>query len=198
MACGGCGGGCGTGCNYAVVDMACGENACASFEMNASELCFFDGLLEEHIEIIGTPIEYYSQDIAGATRDPLYDEPIARKWRGPWRFKAFVEHAPAQPEVREEGFRVSWSGTLFIPRISLERVGAPSPLEGDVVKYWENKFFTRHATGGKGDPGGGYYFDVTSVDDDQHLFDTSAFLGFKLGIARRTEFAPERRLAETL
>jgi len=194
--CGSCGscGACALDCGFVKVDLPACTDTCTKMLLDGSELCYFDSLLEEHIQITGTPIEYYHQDLAKSRRDPLYDEPIERAWKGPYRLKGFVEYIPSQSEMREEGFRVTWNGTVFLPRKALEDLGAPSPLQGDVLRFWENKFFQKHAAGGREEPGAGYYFDVIHVDDDQHLFDTALFLGFKLTVARRTEFSAERRV----
>lgn len=185
----------GLSCDFAKVDISCPSD-CSPFELDGAEVCLFDSIVEEQLDIAGTPIEYWHQEIEKSDRDALYDEPLTRAWRGPWRLKAFVEYIPGVAEMREEGFRVTWNGTMFIARTTIESLGAPSPLEGDVIHYWSNKFFKEHASGGKGDPGSGYYFDVINVDDDGHVFDSANFVGFKLTLSRRTEFAAERRLAE--
>lgn len=182
-------------CDFAEVKMDC-PTECTTFELDGSEVCFFDSVVNEQVNIIGTPIEFWHQDWENVTRDALYDEPTDRAWRGPWKLKAFVDYLPGTPEMREEGFRVTWNGTMFIPRAALESIKAPAPQEGDVIRYWSNKFFKEHASGSKGDPGADYYFDVINVDDDQHVFDSAAFMGFKLILTRRTEFGAERRLAE--
>lgn len=205
-ACNGSGGcaGCGVGfgsdnalsCNFAEVKLSCPPANCTPLEFDGAEICFFDSIIQEHVNIAGTEISFYHQDMAKVVRDPLYDEPISRAWKGPWKLKAYAEYIAATPEMREEGFRVTWNGTMFIPRKNLEDIGAPAPIEGDVIHYWSNKFFKEHASGGKGDPGADYYFDVINIDDDQHIFDDANFTGFKLILARRTEFAAERRLAE--
>jgi hypothetical protein len=183
-----------TTCDYATVDTAKPEG-CDPFQLNGQEICFFDGLVEDHLNTHGTDITYWHQDIENSTRDPIYDEPIDRAWLGPYRLKGYAEYIAAAPEAREEGTRVTWNGTLWLSRKGLEDIGAPAPLEGDVVKYWDNRFFAEHSTNGEHVPGSGYYFDVVNSDDDGHVFDSANFTGFKLTIARRTEFTPERRLA---
>lgn len=188
--------GCDSGCS------TCGEckfvtykgKGCGTFVVPAGNLCFFDSVTEIQVAAVGTDIEYWSQDMARGTRDPLYDEPLTRAWRGPFKFKGFVEHAPAQMESREEGFRVTWDGSVFLPRKAVEDSGAPPPKAGDVVRYWRNKYFAHEASGGADDPGAGMFFDVVNVDSEGHTFDSANFVGFKLRVVRRTEFAPERRL----
>ena len=197
--CGGCGDGeislsnQTTSCDFAQVDTE-KPSGCDPFALTGSEICLFDHFVDEQLQIYGTPIEYYHQDIEASTRDPLYDEPIARVWKGPYCLKAYVEYIAAQPQAREEGTRVTWNGTIWISRKSLEDIGAAAPLEGDVIRYWSNKFFKEHSVNGEHVPGADYYFDVINSDDDGHLFDSANFTGFKLTVSRRTEFTPERRL----
>jgi hypothetical protein len=182
-------------CNFAKVETSC-PNPCGPFELNDQALCFFDTVITTQVEAVGTPLEYWHQDVANSRHDPLYDEPIQRLFTGPWKLKGFVEWPEATAENREEGFRVTWDGTVTLARATLEGIGAPAPQEGDVIRFWPNAFFKKFATGGQNDPGAGYYFDVINVTDDGHVHDTAAFVGFKLRLRRRTEFAPERRLAE--
>ena len=194
--CGGCGKGFnGSDCVFATVKTSC-PTVCEPFSLGDGNICFQDSIVTGQIEASGTPIEYWFEDIKNAIRDPLYGEPVQRAWRGPFKMMGMLEYPPAQAESREEGFRVTWQGTLYLARKTLDDLGAPFPHEGDIVKFWGNKFFAQHATGGAGDPGGGYYFDVTNVDDDMHVYSGANFLGYKMTIVRRTEFAPERRLAE--
>lgn len=203
--CGGvCGGTClscvasgvGGSCNFAAVKTSC-PNTCSPFHLGDQALCFFDSVISTQIAAVGTPIEYYHQDILNSKHDPLYDEPLQRVWKGPFKLDAFIEFPEAEAEVREEGFRVTWSSAMAtLARSTIEAIGAPAPQEGDVIRFWNNKFFKSFATGGGNDPGAGYYFDVVNVNDEGHVHDTASFVGFKLRLARRTEFAPERRLAE--
>jgi hypothetical protein len=182
-----------TSCEFAEVRTE-KPSGCDPFALDGREVCLFDHFAEEHLNIYGTPIEYYHQDIANSVRDRLYDEPIDRAWLGPYKLKAYVEYIAAQPEAREYGTRITWNGTIWISRKSLETIGAPAPLEGDIIRYWSNKFFKEHSVNGEEVPGAGYYFDVINSDDDGHVFDSAAFTGFKLTVSRRTEYTPERRL----
>lgn len=182
-------------CKFATVKTSC-PTTCPPFVLEPSNLCFFDSIVQMQTQATGTPIEYWSQDYKAQVRDPLYDEPIQRVWRGPFKLKAIVEYTPSEAESREEGYRVTWNGSMFIARRDLEDAGAPPPNSGDVVRYWQNKFFAQYASGGNNDPGAGYYFDVVNVSEDQHIYDSAAFLGFTVRLARRTEFAPERRIGE--
>jgi len=100
---------------------------------------------EEKIEAHGTDVKFYHQDIEGSERDPLYDEPVDREFRGPFKLKAFVEYIPGQPEMTENGMRVTWAGTLYVARATLDNRGIPTPLEGDVFQFWDEiAFFKEH------------------------------------------------------
>ena len=156
----------------------------------------------EQTQASGTLVDWYSQDIPAATLDPLYNEPENRVWNGPYRFKAFVEFPDQSIEVREEGHRFVWSGGMvWVPIRMVEDGDMPNiPQEGDVVRMWSIPFFDALYNidlegGSPPAPEAGYYFDVIDVTEDGHVFDEAAFTGFKCEIKRRTEFTPERRLA---
>jgi len=148
---------------------------------------------------VGTDIMYWHQNVSRSVRDPLYDEPIERAWDGPYQLKGFVEYMESQPQMKEEGLTIRWQGTIWIARAAVEAISAPVPLEGDVFRFWNNRFFNQHAVNQDtdavtGPPASGYYFDVTNVDDEGHVFDTGYFVGLRIRVMRRTEFTPERRL----
>lgn len=182
-------------CTFAKVESK--SPACAPFRLDGSELCFFDSIADGQVQIAGTPIEYWHQDVENSVRDPLYDEPIARAWQGPFRLMAFVEYAPQQTEAREEGTHSTWTGSIWVSRVSLEGAGARAPAPGDVIRYWgDTAFYGDWGVDGANEPGSMYAFDVQNVTTDGHMFDSSRFVGFKLEVVRRTEFTPERRLRE--
>jgi len=163
---------------------------------DSSELCMFDSIAGEHIEAYGTDLRFWHQDHEHTKRDALYDEPVDRAFKGPYLLKGYVEYAGGTPEMTEQGMRVTWAGNIWIARSSLEAANAPAPLEGDVISYWDVPFFAEHAVNSEEPvPGKMYAFDVVNSDDDGHVFDSEAFLYFKLDVRRRTEFTPERRLA---
>jgi len=176
----------------------CGDfdfgNDCA-FTLDASELKLFDCIATELNNAGGTPIEFFHLEVCEGTRDPLYDEPIQRVFRGPYIFKAHVTQPESQPQATEQGFKNEWTGEIWMARADLEKVGAPAPFEGDVVRIWgDQPYFDEDAVSFESIPNKGFYFDVTKVDPDGHLFTTSSFVGFKLITKRRTEFTPERRI----
>ncbi len=185
-------------CNFAKVDTVCPPK-CGPFELDESEACFFDSIAQEHVGAHGTDLTYWHQDIENSIRDPLYDEPIDRGWAGPFKMKGFVEYMGGQPQMAEEGMSVRWQGRIWIARAAVEAARAPVPLEGDVLKFWDNKFFTEHSVNSEeaaleGDPKPGYFFDVINVDDDGHVFDTGHFVGLVLTVMRNTVYTAERRL----
>jgi hypothetical protein len=183
-------------CKFANVEGEDCPATCEGMVLDSKELCVFDSIAQEHVDAHGTDVKFYHQDIPGSSRDPLYDEPVDREFRGPYKLKAFVEYPPATPEMTENGMRVTWTGSVWVARAALEVHGIPAPLEGDIFQFWDTvEFYKEHSVGHEHVPGAGYYFDVVTVDEDGHVFDSEAFVGFKCEIRRRSEFTPERRLA---
>ena len=164
------------------------------FTLGDEERFLFDLWAQEHTHILGTTIEYWSLDVAGSKRDALYDEPVERKWLGPFKMKGYLGYAPSGPEAREEGFRTTFTTEIWISRKDFEDANCPSPNEGDAIRVWKTPFFDQWAVDGEDVPGRGYFFDVINVDEDGHLWDQSTFVGFRCDIKRRTEFTPERRI----
>ena len=154
----------------------------------------YDHFAQEHVEASGTDILLWYQDLENSLRDPLYDEPIDREWLGPFKLTGWVEYIAGTPQMREEGMVVRWEGRIWIARKELEDTGTPAPLEGDMIKYWDDKFFAEHGVNAQSGVHGGYYFDVINVDDDGHVQDDGHFVGLTINVLRRTEFTPERRL----
>lgn len=172
------------------------EPVCQSnlFSIGDGERKLFDSVAQELNQIVGTDLDYFVQDVNESTRDPLYDEPIERVFKGPYRVKAYVEQPSTTPEVREEGYRTIFDGSVWIARADFDALGLSAPSEGDVLRFWNTPFFNSQAVDGEDVPNRGYFFDVVDVDEDGHLNDTASFVGFKLVVRRRTEFTPERRL----
>jgi hypothetical protein len=170
-----------------------GEEA---FTLDGSgELHLFDSVAQEHTEMAGTEIDFYALDVEKSTRDPLYDEPVTRVWRGPFRMKAWVAWAESIPVVGESGFRFNFLSSCWIPRSSLEEKRAPAPFEGDVIRFWPSPFFDKLAVARRyATSKDGYFFDITNSDDDGHVFDQAEFVGFKCDLKRRSEFGAERRI----
>lgn len=168
-----------------------------TLQMPECEHDLFDSIAQEHVGIAGTDIEYWSHDIQAGTRDALYDEPIKRVYRGPFKLKGYITLPDSEPEARMEGSRTIFTAECWIARKEFEDVRAPAPGESDVIRVWKSPFFDKFAVDNVTEPGAGYFFDILDVDDDGHLFDAITFVGFKMSIKRRTEFTPERRITNT-
>jgi len=170
-----------------------------TLQMPECEHDLFDSIAQEHVNILGTDIDFWTHEVSKGTRDPLYDEPIGRVYVGPFRVKGYVSWPDSVPEARQEGGRTSFGAEVWIARKSIEDIRAPQPNESDVLRIWNTPFFNEWAVDNapSGQPNTGYFFDIIDVDDDGHLFDSPTFVGFKLSIKRRTEFTPERRITNT-
>lgn len=163
------------------------------FTLGAEEAFLFDSVAAEINNIAGTDIDYFPLDPT-RVRDPLYDEPEERKFCGPFRLKGYAEWPSSTPEMREEGFKETFEATFYIARQAFDDAGAPYPNEGDAIRIWNTPYFNANAVINEEIPGAGYYFDVVDVDDQGHINDTAYFVGFSIGVRRRTEFTAERRL----
>jgi hypothetical protein len=173
----------------------CDVEPAGEFSLDGAELHLFDSYAQEHTGTASTPIDYYVQDVDGSPRDPLYDEPTERLWKGPYALKGYAEFPNLTAEAREEGLKKDWEATVWIARKEFEDKHAPYPKEGDVIRFWKIPFFDADANLHEKVPGGGWYFDVVLTDDDGHLFDGPEFVNFKLTVKRATEFAAERRVS---
>ena len=164
------------------------------FRRDDNEQWLLSMYAQQQIQILGADVDFYSQCIEQSTRDPVYDEPTERVFRGPFKVRAWVSWASSSPVVGEDGIRVAFKTQCWIPRLELERVGAPAPFEGDIIRFWDTPFFNSASTAGSGDTNSGYFFDITNADNDGHINDSPSFTGFKLDLARSTEFGAERRI----
>lgn len=165
-----------------------------TLNLDASEMFLFDLWSNEHTTIAGTDIEFWSLDIGGSLVDPLYGEAIERRWNGPYRLKAWVQMPQDNPEPGQSGTRTVFEGAVWIPRAQFEQNNAPTPNENDIIRLWNIPFFKGYAVDDEIVPGSGFFFDVTNVNHDGHVFDQASFVGFSLDLARRTDHTPERRL----
>lgn len=154
----------------------------------------FDSVAQEHVNIAGTEIDYYSHQYLKSPKDPLYDEPIKRIYTGPFRMKGFAVWPDDTPDIKMEGWRSIINSEIWIPRLTIEQAKCPVPNETDVIQIWDTPYYEEWATQGPLIEGAGYYFDVLNVNDDGHLFDSARFTGFKMLIKRRSDFTPERRI----
>ena len=163
-------------------------------KLTDNELRLHDSIATEVNCIAGQQVDYFQIDIEGSEVDAVYDEPADREFIGPFNINMFVEWPDSVNEVREEGFRTSYSSRAWVARKHLEDNALRAPVEGDVVRFWKLPFFDSFAVDEVEAPDRGYFFDVVDIDHDGHLFDGPAFVGFWLVLQRRTDFSPERRL----
>lgn len=166
-----------------------------TFELCDAEEPILSCWAKEYVDIAGVKIELFHLDIDESVRDPLYDEAIERVFQGSFRMKAFVEYPEAQPEAGESGLKAIWTATVWIPRLSIEEVNAPTPAEHDVIRVWNSPFFKKYSVLEQDIEGSGYFFDLIKVDEDGHIFDQTGFVGFKCDLRRDTKYTPERRMA---
>lgn len=174
----------------------CGEafiDSC-TFELDTAEQGLFDCFATEHVTISGTEIELFHLDIDTSVRDPLYDEAVERIFQGSYVMKVFLEYPEPDTEATEYGLRKRWDAEVWIPRAEIERVSAPVPTEGDIIRVWNNPYFKKYSVIDQDIPNSGFFFNIIKTQQDGHLFDRSGFVGFKCMLKRNTDFTPERRL----
>ena len=165
------------------------------FRFDDRELGLMDSYANEQFSIAGTPVDYYSIDVLGSKKDPLYGEPEERAFKGPYRYTAMFSYAETIPEVREEGLTQRVTPVIYIPRKMIEDAKAPIPSESDVIHAWKIPFYSQYSNATPTPPpDAGYYFSVTDVDTNGYLFDSPSFVGYKCQLRRRSEFTPERRI----
>ena len=174
--------------------LALSSQSC-TFELSQAEEPILSCWAKEHIDIAGVNFELFHLDIDGSVRDPLYDEAIQRVFQGSYIMKGFVEYPESQPEAGESGLKGVWTGTLWVPRLAIEEAGSPVPAEHDVIRFWNGPFYKKYSVLEQDIEGSGYFFDVIKVDEDAHIFDQPAFVGFKIDLKRDTKYTPERRMA---
>jgi hypothetical protein len=169
------------------------------WELDDYELDLFDSIAVESINVGGIPhkSELYQLDKSRSTRDPLYDEPITEAWRV-FKLKVWIKYPEPTNDMRPEGLQVVWENIdSYLPRKNLELIRGSRPLrEGDVLRVWKTRY-TDTVSADTKDPNAGYFFNITKVDEYGHMFDTPTFTLYKLTLARRTAFTPERRVYNT-
>lgn len=165
-----------------------------SFSNYKSEMALMDCYTTEHIDIFGTDIWYYSLNLATSVRDPLYDEPVERKYV-PYKVKGFVTLPDGPKELTQEGFSSSWDAVAYISRKSIEAAGAPPPGEADILRFWDTPFFNKDGSvNGFPIPDAGFYFSVVAGGEDGFRFDNPDFTVFTATLRRVSKFTPERKL----
>jgi hypothetical protein len=166
------------------------------YRLDASEIFLWDLFAQEPINIGGTEAQLFTRNAAKSTIDPVYSEPAQVGWDGPYNLLVHVEWPEQTPEVSEEGMRAVWPSGAWIPRKTLEQIGARPPQRGDILRFWKLPVFDTAASDSRKSPIASYYFDVLKANDTGHLFDTAAFVGYQLDLKRKTSFGPEEQLVE--
>jgi hypothetical protein len=160
---------------------------------DAQEIQYFDSVAAEYGSH-GVTIEFYKQDVAAATYDPLYGEPIQRVWHGPFKLEGFVEAVSADPSVDEHGNATLFETSVYVARQEFDKAHSRYPDEGDIIRVWNLPYLnsTDFALGDTADAG--VYLDVVDTSPSGHIFANGEFVGFKIGARRASEDPPERRL----
>lgn len=182
-------------CNSGVRPMQPGEK----FGLSDAERGLFDCIASEHVQIIGTTIEYFPQNQQLSQVDALYNEPIRRSFSGPFMLSAYISYPEHSPSTSVEGFTSFFDATAFITRTEFERVNlVTGPGESDVLRIWNTPYWNQTSVDGFNVPGAGLYFSIVDVREDGVLFDTPSFMGFTLTIRRVTQQTPERKITNSL
>jgi hypothetical protein len=168
-----------------------------AFQLTDSEIALFDSVAQDVSKICATDIELFWLDLKKTTKDPFYDEAVERKFKGPFKIKAYVSYPAQAPNPSKDGNILTWDCTAWIARKDLEVAGAQPPNPGDVIRIWNTKFYNNEAVFDEKVPDSGFFFNVENVNPDGHIHDTPSFVGFKLTLKRRTDFTPERRITNT-
>ena len=168
------------------------------FRLDSTELQMFDHFAQEPVNAEGTECELYTRNLRASTLDPLYNEPAETVFDGPYTLIAQVEWPDHTPEVSEEGFREVWPSGCWIPRITVEEINARPPREGDILRFWKLPYFDAVASHDQELDFAGYFFDIIQVNDDGHVHDTPAFVGFRCSLKRKSSFGPEEQFFQSL
>ena len=165
------------------------------FRLSDSEKDLLQSYAGEQTKIAGVPVDYWCVNAVDTVKDPLYAEPIERKFVGPFRFFAIFQAPEQDVSTAEEGMAARFTSTCSIPRKSFEDAGAPLPGPGDVLNVWNLPIYVAQSTV-EANPleGAGYYFDVLQANPDGYINDSPTFVRWTLPLKRRTLFTPERRL----
>jgi len=167
-------------------------------------------LEEERIELVGPDCEYYSLN-RGVNVDALYGEPTNDPLYGgsadrgtasiseeAWNFypdisqgeevlefQCAIEYQEADnrtPYVRTEGFGHEYDSVVGVSRNAWEcaitdtAISTREPKEGDVCYLF------------------GEWWDVVKAGRSGYINDSTAYVGFKLELKKRTQYTPERKI----
>lgn len=177
-------------------DLRLGETP--QFRLDATEIQMWDLYAQEPIQASGTDCELFTRNLRKSTIDPLYSEPAQTVFDGPYLLRANVEWPEFTPEVSEEGMRAVWPSGCWIPRKTIEEVNARPPREGDILRFWKLPYFDERSSNDQHLHFAGFFFDVIKVNDDGHLHDNSAFVGFRCDLKRKSSFGAEEQFFKSL
>jgi len=181
-------------CITGLPEVECSE--CGVFKLDATESWMFDNIAQEHTNAVAVDVMLYPLSRKKSTIDPLYGEAIEYAWDGPFRILGFIEKPTVSIEVKQEGLKMMFPTTIWIPRLNLEQAGAPTPRESDVLGFWNIPYWIDQGITNKAsDVPPKFFFNLTVVEEDGFVFDGPYFTQFKLSLNRNTEFVPERRVA---
>lgn len=174
------------------------------------EIAYFRSLEAERISLVGPTCEYYSLN-RGKNVDRLYGEPDndplyggmsprgtpqtdERSWNfspnvsggeAPLQFQCAIEYQEADkrvPSARAEGKHVEYDADCFIAynawetALSGRTFAGRKPKEGDVIYVFD------------------LWWDVVNAGSSGNVLDTTAVVGYKLLLKRRSQFVPERKV----
>lgn len=168
---------------------------CGEFRLDGSELWMFDHITQENTNAVAVDLVLYPLSKKKSVIDPLYGEAIEFAFDGPFKILGYVEKPLVSIEVKEQGLKLAFPASVWIPRLSLEEIGAPAPTEADVVGFWEIPYWINEGVTNKASDTPRFFFNVISVEEEGFVFDGPGFTQFKLSVNRNTEFVPERRVA---
>jgi len=171
-----------------------------AFGLGDAEKALFDSVSQEHINVVGTEVLYWTQNQKKSIVDPLYNEPVKRAFEGPYRLKGFFTYPDKSPSAGMEGYSSSFDASLFLSRTEVERVGMLAPPgESDIVRVWNAPYWNEQfAVDGFAIPDAGLYFSVIDAKEDGVVFDTTHFIGFQCALRRTTQQTPERKLVTSI
>ncbi len=156
--------------------------------MSEGQKFLFDLYATQSVKLSGTAFDFFSLNMRATKADLLYGEAKEKVWVGPYKLTGFVEFPKFDPSMMEEGLKFSAEAKSWISRQEFDEAHIPYPKPGDVIRFWNVPYFNDRSEAQ------GYFFNLTNVNENGHLFDNPDFTGFSLTIKRNTEFTAERRV----
>lgn len=149
--------------------------------IDSADTALWDSFNADLVELAGTDASLYVLR-ADEARDPLYDEPTAFMYDGPYSILVTVRQPDREIDVTERGKERIQTTQVWFSRAHLEDRECPIPKEGDVLGFW-----------------GGQY-DLEDIKDESQVPtnarsnpDAPWSIQFVLNAKRRERFLPERK-----